>query len=225
MTELQRAIWLLSTPATAEINRAMQQFTGAKYETSDQHKDVASTRLERDHDDAKKITEFLIEHDPFDMGTDLVNICGEVANSDVNAHKAHSIGETIIKNIEGTPVFSYSFKRKDMAFTMKSNSSIALGDITVQVDPQLFFQRLIIFIKPEDIKDAFLYELSIWPTSLFDKDGLMNKADKPELKNALAKLPGIAECVSAETPREAHYVIRWCIFAAKDTLDRWENLC
>ena len=40
MTELQHAIWQLSTPVTAEINHAMQEFTGIKYQTSDQHKDV-----------------------------------------------------------------------------------------------------------------------------------------------------------------------------------------
>ena len=94
-----------------------------------------------------------------------------------------------------------------MAVTMKSNSSITLGDVTVKVDPQLFFQRLVLFIQPEDIKDAFSYELTIRPTSLFDKDGLVNKADKPELRKALANLPGISECVSPEIPKQVHYVV------------------
>ena len=66
---------------------------------------------------------------------------------------------------------------------------------------------MVLFIQPEDIKDAFSYELTIRPTSLFDKDGLMNKADKPELRKALANLPGISGCVSPEIPKQVHYVV------------------
>ena len=63
MNELQRSIWLLSTPVTAEINRAMQEFSGVKYESSDQHKDVSPTRIERDHVDAQ----YLYERNPFEI--------------------------------------------------------------------------------------------------------------------------------------------------------------
>ena len=45
MNELQHAIWLLSAPAAAEINRAMQEFIVAKHMTSDKQKDIASTRI------------------------------------------------------------------------------------------------------------------------------------------------------------------------------------
>ena len=41
MNEKQRAIWLLSMLVTEEVNRAMQDFIGAKYQTGDQHKDTA----------------------------------------------------------------------------------------------------------------------------------------------------------------------------------------
>ena len=40
-TERQRDIWLLSMPVTAEINRAIQEFTGTKYETSDQNNEAS----------------------------------------------------------------------------------------------------------------------------------------------------------------------------------------
>ena len=39
MYDLQRAIWLLSKPAVAEVNRDMQEFTKVTYATSDQHID------------------------------------------------------------------------------------------------------------------------------------------------------------------------------------------
>ena len=41
ISERQQAICLHSMPVTAEVNRAMQDFTGTKYQTSDQHKDTA----------------------------------------------------------------------------------------------------------------------------------------------------------------------------------------
>ena len=34
MTESQRLVWLLSTPASAQINHAMQDFTAVSYTTS-----------------------------------------------------------------------------------------------------------------------------------------------------------------------------------------------
>ena len=58
--------------------------------------------------------------------------------------------------------------------------------IVVEVDPRLFFQRLIVFFQPEEINDAFNYELCIRPSSLLDKKGLMNEAHESELKNGSA---------------------------------------
>ena len=51
MDELQRSIWLLSTTVTPEVNRAMQEFNGMRYETSDQHKDLSLSRIQRDYED------------------------------------------------------------------------------------------------------------------------------------------------------------------------------
>ena len=206
--EVQRSVWLLSTPATAEINRAMQEFSGVKYHCSDQHKEVSSTRIERDHSDAMKMYEYLIEHNSFDFGTKLVDInTGEVAAENVNAYNAREIGESIIQRMKGCSVFDYSFRKKDMAITMKTKASLDLGDVTIQVDPQLFFQRLIIFIQHDDIKEAFSYELCTRPSSLFDRHGLMNEADKSELVHALAELPHVEDCIFSSMPINTQYVI------------------
>ena len=45
---------------------------------------------------------------------------------------------------------------------------VNIEDRRVEVDPRLFFQRLIV-IQPEEINDAFSYEFCIRPSSLFDK--------------------------------------------------------
>ena len=39
--ELERTVWLLSTPACAEVNQAMQEVTNVTYEASKQHKETS----------------------------------------------------------------------------------------------------------------------------------------------------------------------------------------
>ena len=66
MTELQRTVWLLSTPACAEVSRAMQEATNITYDTSEQHKETSQARLQRDLKDSLKILEYLLARNPFD---------------------------------------------------------------------------------------------------------------------------------------------------------------
>ena len=93
MSERQRAIWLLSMPVTTEVNRAMQDFTGIKYQTSDQSKNTAQARITRDHSDGLKILQYLQERDLFTGEENLINLAtSEVADESVNVHQAFEIG-------------------------------------------------------------------------------------------------------------------------------------
>ena len=58
----------------------------------------------------------------------------------------------------------------------------------IHVDSALLFQSLIAVYSLEELSTAFGYELSTRPTSLFDKDDLINEEDKAKLKHALSKL-------------------------------------
>ena len=69
-----------------------------------------------------------------------------------------------------------------MVIIIKTNASVNIEDSVVDVEPRLFLQRLIVFIQPEEINDAFSYELCIRPSSVFDKKDLISEADKLELK-------------------------------------------
>ena len=75
-----------------------------------------------------------------------------------------------------------------MVVLMKTKSSLSVEGETIHVDSALFFQRLIVVYSLKELSTAFGYELSTRPMSLFDKDDLMNEADKPSLKHALSKL-------------------------------------
>ena len=65
MSEIQRPVWLLSVPVTAEINGALQEFTGVNYTSSEQHKDTFASRIKRDMNDTKKILAFMDARNPF----------------------------------------------------------------------------------------------------------------------------------------------------------------
>ena len=55
MTEQQRLIWLLSMPACAEVNNAMQQLTCVNYNTGEQNKDRTNARQARDMKDTHAV--------------------------------------------------------------------------------------------------------------------------------------------------------------------------
>ena len=48
MSENQRALWILSRSNRAEMNDAMQTFTGTNYYSSDQHKEDGKSHKKRD---------------------------------------------------------------------------------------------------------------------------------------------------------------------------------
>lgn len=60
MTELQRVTWLLSMPACAEVNNAMQDVTGTAFTTSEQHKESMHARIERDQKDIEELLRRLL---------------------------------------------------------------------------------------------------------------------------------------------------------------------
>ena len=127
MNERQRAIWLLSKPVTAEVNRTMQDFTGTKYLTRDQHKDTAQAQITRDHLDGLKILQYLLERDPFTSEENLINPATvEIADESINVHQAFEIGEMLIHGMSNQLVFSFSFKDKDMVVPMKTKSLLSI---------------------------------------------------------------------------------------------------
>ena len=123
MTELQRTFLLLSTPACAEVNRAMQEVTNVTYEASEQHKETSQVRLQRDFKDSLKILQYAIARNPFDNRKDPMSIdTGEIAIATVNVDQAKKIGSGILESMCGNPTKDCTFKKKDKATTMKARS-------------------------------------------------------------------------------------------------------
>ena len=69
---------------------------------------------------------------------------------------------------------------------MASKSSLTIGNESVQVDPQLLFQRLILACNSaEELTSVFQYELASYPTALFESPLMMNPAQKPGPADAI----------------------------------------
>ena len=164
----------------------MQDFTGTKYQTSDQHKDTAQKRITRDHSDGLKILQYLQERDPFTDKENLINLATcEVADESVNVHQASEIGEKLICGMSNQFVFSFSFKHKDMVVPVKAKSLLSIEGENIHGYSTLLFQRLIAVYSLEELSTVFGYELSTGPMSLFDEDDLMNET---KVKTCLVKV-------------------------------------
>ena len=72
------------------------------------------------------------------------------------------------------------FKKKDQVTLMTTKKS---GSSEVaHIDPALLFQRFIIVAQRSSLKeDYFKFELCTIPPALFERNGFMRKANKPEL--------------------------------------------
>ena len=156
MGESQRTQWLLSMPACAELNIAMQELTGVSNCTSDQHKEATYTRQSRDEKDTLAILAYLNARSLF-FTTDpsLRNIAsGVAADCSVDVDKAKDIGRTILQSTLGKSVAHYTFKRKGQAVTMDARHLPKVDGDSIQADPQLLFQRLVTVAKKDTKKYA-----------------------------------------------------------------------
>lgn len=208
MTESQRALWILSMPDCAEMNNAMQTFTGSNFYSSEQHKEDGISRQKRDTKDTLIFTSFLEERNPFVDEEGLRNIeTGVSATSDVNAEKAREIGEGILASMNNRSVSDFSFKRKSQAITFHEKPTcLNFETENLSIDPQLLFQRFIVAADSiyEDKSEIFAYELASQPSSMFDSSGFMRSAPKSTLAEAIWNL---GDC-NAELKQDAYnYVI------------------
>ncbi|CAG2201846.1 unnamed protein product [Mytilus edulis] len=207
MGESQRSQWLLSMPACADMNQAIQELTGVGYYTSDQHKEESIARQKRDREDIMSILTFMKERSPFTGDSSLRNIeTGVTADSSVNVDNSKDVGTAIIESLVGQNVIDYTFKKKNQVITLNSKTSIKVDGELIQVDPQLLFQRCTTIANGlfEDISEIFKYELCSVPSSLFDNNGLPRQANKSILADSIWDFDG---CGCLETGINVHHVL------------------
>ena len=189
MSESQRLIWLVSRPVCANVNNAMQNLTGVMYHTSDQHKDTTKARQERDYKITNELVTYLSQRNPFSAYPSLRSITtGVNAGEDVNADKAKHVGEKVLCSMLGKNIHDHSFRKKDQVETLASKSAVRFSKGSIQVDPQLLFQRLTVVAtggRYENPQAFFKFEMCSYPPALFNSSLLPRQANKPALADAI----------------------------------------
>lgn len=178
---------LLSMPACSEVNFAMQTLSGVTYVTSEQHKDVSKARQKKDVDDTFELLRTLKQLDPFGADRSLRSlISGVTANKAVNVDRAKKVGQAILDSMVGMSTNDFTFKRKNQVVTLAAKTSVTTKDDSIQIEPQLLFQRLsVIASKEEDPSTALKHELCSYPAALFESTVLLREANKPALADAV----------------------------------------
>ena len=203
MTELQRAKWVLSMPACAQVNNAMQEATGTRRLTSDQHVEMGSSRSTRDTNDMVVITSYLKERTPFADDPTLRNIAtGVVGDASVNVSKAKDADLEILKSMEGQTAAELTLKKKDQVKTLATQRSVKADGNPVTVDPQLLFQRFITAANTayKDKQDLFRHELCSFPSALFDTPDFCGSPTRQHW------LMNCGNCCLVMAPLPAHHI-------------------
>ncbi|XP_014679118.1 PREDICTED: uncharacterized protein LOC106818966 [Priapulus caudatus] len=202
MTEQQRLIWLLSMPACAEVNNAMQQLTGVNYNTGEQNNDMTNARQTRAIKDTHAVISYLQERTPFSSDPILRSIStGLHATSTVNVDSAKTVGTAILTNMDGQTAADYTFKRKDQAITLAAKSAVKIDGEAVQVAPKLLFQRLTIAAKATEVlKSNMIWSQSVsYSPALFDSTLLLRQPQKPVIADAIWTLRTLQESQAKST--------------------------
>ena len=175
--------WVYAMYATTTICEEIEKFCNISLDSVEQHVDARDSRVKRDNIDVSKLVEWLRLHDPFPKTKQLVSLSsGIIGNDQINCYKAHEIGLQSMMKITGLNFNEIKFKRAIKVLPLSVvNKSVKINDCKVCVDPLLLFQRITVTKQFESNLEGYLqYELSPYPTSLFDNNG-MRKTTKATL--------------------------------------------
>lgn len=177
---------------SAGIHDAMTTLTGNSYQTSEQHKDLESSRMGRDKTDFLKLKAWFSNNNPFihdqpylkSLSTGLHTTEGDGVNCD----RVEDVGQKIQEKFDSKSFTDVSIRRSDQVKTLDAlRPGITLEGQRESIDPMILYMRLISIMQREnDIERFFYYELTPEPATLF-KDGLMRKTNKAVLRNILMK--------------------------------------
>ena len=103
--------------------------------------------------------------------------------------------------MEGRTSDEHTFRRNDQVVTVGTKSSIKIDGEEAQVDPHLFFQRLVIVVQTDELESAFKQKLCSYSSALFDSTLLLREAHKPALADVIWVLLG--PDVQADVPNKA----------------------
>ena len=148
MDELDRLIWVLSRPTCSKINSLMQNVIGVKLSTAEQHQELNNSREKRDYTDTHTLINYLRPHIPLNGGqNELKNIStGVLSVCSVNVYEAKEVGHKIIQKKSGSSIEAFTARKKDQCILMTEKSNPGANKKSVNIDPNLLFQRIIVLL-------------------------------------------------------------------------------
>lgn len=155
---------------------------------------ASNSRITKDLQDSKKLTEFSKNHNPFPVTDNILSISSGIIDDDkINCYKALEIGLSLMNRIIGGDFGSVKLHKKDKVLSLKAiNSSVKIDNEVVTIDPTLIFQRISLNIQSKTDMHKFLeYELAPYSLSLFDEGG-MRKGRKSSFYDNFSKISGVS---------------------------------
>lgn len=183
------ARWISSMSSCIPVCNALEDFTGIRSSSSNQHVELSKSRLQRDKTDFGKFITWLEDHNPFKCTEFMSLSSGIIACSSVNCDQACDIGANILNKNIGKKFTEIKCKRSENIknFAQMSNK-IKICQKYVDINPMQLFNRIICSSKtPEEIKHCFNFELSPYPLALF-KDGNLRRGVKSQLLKEIDSL-------------------------------------
>jgi len=88
--------------------------------------------------------------------------------------------------VKGITVAEYTFKKNHPVVPLDHKSALKIEGVTVQIDPQLLFQRLTVAANATNrIEEVFRYKLCSYPPALFDSSLMLRHQQKTTLANSI----------------------------------------
>jgi len=207
MHETVRHVWTSTMSNCASVHFAMSCLTGTDHDTSD-HCEVRPARMNRDRNDLMKVKQYVADNSPFrflDTDNLLSLSTGVIATPDdnVTCDDAEMVGLQLHQKWDSKVYSDVSVRKRDTVKTLAHMTNVCrVGKDQINIDVNKLFHRLIIVGQRSiDIVQFFRFELTQYPTSLFN-NLFMRKPDKPALFRRVA-----ADLSSDHFPRQCQYVV------------------
>ena len=122
----------------------MSNFIGMQHKSHEQHVELGSSPVKRDHKDLVKLIQWFDEHNPLDMNQPLLrsSVTGITATADdnVNCDDAEEVGNTLEVKLDNVCVEDATMKTTDKVQTLESlRPEVKFEGKTAHIDPSVLF--------------------------------------------------------------------------------------
>lgn len=186
ITDSVVAKWVVGLTGATAICMSLEEFSGVKFSSGEQHVDFRASRQDKDEKDRATIYKWFNDHPPFPKSNSLISLStGVIENKTVNSHQALEIGTKTMQNLVGQNFGDIKQSKKNVVFALASiSNSIKVFGEQVTIDLLTIFQRTAISKKNDkDIEELMQFELSPFPLTIFNERG-MRKTQKSSLYDA-----------------------------------------